>query len=109
MMNLDSHITLAVIFSFIAMVGNGFSIYAIVHTRNKEGQEKEVEMTKNFTRLEVKMDAQKTSTENIGRTVEKMDNKQEELINRVTRQDEAVKNLTLDMADVKARLAKGGL
>lgn len=105
MINLDSHITLAVVFSFIAMLGQAVSIYAIIHTRAKEGQVKEVEMTRNFTRLEVKMDTYNSRLDNIDRTVEKSDKKLDEVSNHLTRTDERINNLYDGMDDLRRRVS----
>ena len=92
-MNLDSHVTLSVVFSFISMIGTIIAIYAVIHTRNKEGQEKEVEMTKNFTRLEVKLDTQGQQISNISHCVEKQDSKLDDALERLSRFDERLVNL----------------
>ncbi len=104
MMNLDSHVTLAVVFSFFAMLGQGFSIYAIIHSRNKEGHEKDNEMVKNFTRLEVKMDSYNSRIDSIDKTVEKSDAKLDEINNHMTRTDERVNSLHEAVSDLKKRV-----
>lgn len=93
MIELDSHVTLAVIFSFIAMLGQGFSIYAILHTHTKEGTEKEVKMATVFGKLDTKLDFLSQRVDGISRNVEKSDQKLDDIANTLVRQDERLDNL----------------
>ena len=56
MMSLDSHITLAVIFSFISMIGTLGSIYAIIHSKQNEDTTREVSDAKEFLKINMKLD-----------------------------------------------------
>ncbi len=105
-MGLDSHVTLAVVFSFISMIGVIVSIYATMHTRSRESTEKEVDMTKNFTRLEVKLDSFNQRIDNINRNVEKSDAKLDEISDRLSRTDERINTLFKYSDDFRQRLNK---
>lgn len=103
-MSLNSTITLAVVFSFFALLGQAFSIYAIIHSRTKESQDKDGDMIRNFTRLEVKMDATNQRIENIDKTVEKSDAKLDDINNHLTRTDERVNGLHEVVSDLRKRV-----
>jgi len=55
-MGLDSHITLAVVFSFLAMIGNLVGIYATFHARSTENTKKEVANAEEFVKVNFKLD-----------------------------------------------------
>jgi peptidoglycan hydrolase CwlO-like protein len=105
-MSLNSTITLAVVFSFFALLGQAFSIYAIVHSRTKESHDKDSEMVRNFTRLEVKLDTFNQRIDNIEKTVEKSDGKLDDINNHMTRTDERINSLQEVVSDLKSRVSK---
>lgn len=55
-MGLDSHVTLAVVFSFVAMIGNIVGIYAIFHTRQDETTKEKVANAEEFVKVNLKLD-----------------------------------------------------
>lgn len=84
MMSLDSHITLAVIFSFFGMLGQGFSIYAIVHSKQTEDTNKEITNVEQFVAINYKLDEvcrnQAALMKNSDKTTEIVTDIQKELI-----------------------------
>lgn len=61
-------------------------------------------MIRNFTRLEVKMDATNQRIENIDKTVEKSDAKLDDINNHLTRTDERVNGLHEVVSDLRKRV-----
>lgn len=55
-MGLDSHVTLAVVFSFLAMLSNIAGIYIAFHTRATENTKKEVANAEEFVKVNFKLD-----------------------------------------------------
>lgn len=88
----------------IAIVGWAFSLYAIVHARNKDEQVKDSEMVKNFTRLEVKMDSYNQRINSIDKTVEKSDAKLDDINTHLTRTDEKINGLHEVVSDLRKRV-----
>lgn len=88
----------------IAIVGWAFSLYAIIHARNKDEQVKDNEMIKNFTRLEVKMDSYNQRIDNIDKTVEKSDAKLDDINTHLTRTDEKINGLHEVVIDLRKRV-----
>ena len=103
-MEMNSAISVSVLLSAISCVGVFFSIYAILHSRNKEGHEKEVEQTKMFTRLEVKVDSLSPRIDNIDKTVEKTDAKMDDVSKHLARTDERINGLYAIIDDHRKRL-----
>ena len=56
MMNLDSHVTLSVIFSFFSMLGVFAAIYVVIHNRKNEDTSREVATAKQFVEVNFKLD-----------------------------------------------------
>ena len=104
MMSLDSHVTLAVVFSFIAMIGQAVGIWANFHSRNKEGTEKEVKVATLFSRLDTKLDFLSQRVESINRSVEKQDSKLDEISIHLSRNDERLNHLDQKVEDISKRL-----
>ena len=102
----SSTISLAVLLSIIAMVSQVVSIFAIFHNHSKEGTKKEVEMTKNFTRLEVKLDTIDHRTDNISKAVELSDAKLDKVNERLSRSDERINTLFTNFETLAKRVEK---
>ena len=84
MMSLDSHVTLAVIFSFVSMLGTLGSIYVIIHGRQNEDTNKEVANVEQFVKINYKLDElcrnQATLVKNSEKTTEVVGEIQKELV-----------------------------
>ena len=55
-MGLDSHVTLAVVFSFLAMIGNLVGIYATFHAKQTETTKEKVANAEEFVKVNLKLD-----------------------------------------------------
>lgn len=55
-MRLDSNVTLAVVFSFLAMISNIIGIYATFHSKTVENTKKEVATAEEFVKVNFKLD-----------------------------------------------------
>lgn len=104
MITSNTSIAIVVIFGIITAISQGFAIYAIIHSKGKEDTSKEVNMTANFTRLEVKLDGVNQRIENINRNVEKSDSKLDEISDRLSRTDERINTLFKYSDDFRKRL-----
>lgn len=55
-MKLDTTISLSLLFSFIAMIGNLIAIYGIFERKHDKDSDREIDITKNFVKVNMKLD-----------------------------------------------------
>lgn len=98
MMNLNSTVTLAVIFSFIAMVTQLGTLYTTIHNRHKEGTDKAVkdavitgEIKAQLAEFKAEFKSElgflSKSVDATNKTVEKTDSKIDDVLRKVDKQD----------------------
>lgn len=104
MMNLNSSVTLAVVFSFVAMIAQFGTIYVIIHNRHREGTDKEVkdavitgEIKAQLAEFKAEFKSElgflSKSVDATSRTVEKTDSKVDDVLRKVDKQDARLSDL----------------
>lgn len=93
---MDGHeitVSLSLIFSIVAAIGVLYNIFA-THRRDEEADDKkELEMQKNFTKLEVKLDEFGRQMSEVVRRSEKSGDKLESIGQEITKQNERISTL----------------
>jgi peptidoglycan hydrolase CwlO-like protein len=102
-MSLNTTITLAGLFSFISMLGTLVAIYAIVHSTRRENTDKEVEIIKRFTTLEVKLDNFTSQVSSLNQNYVRSDEKLDQLQTEITKQNEKILTLFKLYENLKPR------
>lgn len=86
-------VSLSLIFSIIAAIGVVFNIFS-THRRDEEADnKKEIEMQKNFTKIEVKLDEFGRQMSEVVRRSEKSGDKIEAIGQEITKQNERINTL----------------
>lgn len=98
--NLNSSMTLSVAFSFFAMLAQLGTIYALIHTRQKEATDKEVSEAKLIGDVKAQIGEIKTgldflfkSVDSTNKTVEKSDYKLDNALSMLTEQGARLNDL----------------
>ena len=98
--SLNSGVTLAVVFSFIAMLAQLGTIYALIHTRHKEATDKEVSEARLIGDVKAQIGEIKTSFDFLFRsvdatnkTVEKSDRKLDNALSMLSEQGARLNDL----------------
>lgn len=98
--NLNSSMTLSVVFSFFAMLAQLGTIYALIHTRQKEATDKEVSEAKLIGDVKAQIGEIKTgldflfkSVDSTNKTVEKSDYKLDNALGMLSEQGARLNDL----------------
>lgn len=103
-MQLDTTVSLSLIFSFISMVGVVVTIIGTFRSHRDNSEKKEIDIEKNFVKVNLKLDEFCRQISALTRTTEKSTDIINEIKNELARHEEQVENIEEKVEDHERRI-----